>query len=348
MLRAQVRWLRAKRASQQLVMVLHAGDVVNKVHDTRQWNVAARYLGYLARKVPIVVAAGNHDLLDHKQRSRSFGDKPRHFNRLVRRIKGNTIAGTYKPGDYRNTYSFFSARGVRAMVLNLEFGASRGVLAWAGRVADKYPSRHVMLLTHDYLSQRNRLRGRKGDALLPSGFDPQRSNGRGIWRRLVNRHPNIQFVFSGHVTPPLRSPRQWAAGRLITTNALGRPVYQSLSNYQNLNFGDGYLRLYRFFPGAKRVEVRTYSPYRKRFLADRRNQFKYTRVHLWDWSGADAPATEAGPTGSTEVPAASPVRTPLEILGPAAVHVSHAEVIDEGNNKLAVPTVADSGFRHGR
>jgi hypothetical protein len=283
MLRSQVQWLRAHRADHKLAFVLHAGDIVNTVDDRQQWHYAAKYLGYLARLVPVIATAGNHDLLDYDHDSRPFPSKPRNFNKLMATVNNDTVAGTYRPHDYRNSYSFFKARGAQIMVMSLEYGAPSNVLAWAGSVVDSFPSHHVMLLTHDYLGQHNRLRGGKNDTTLPSHSHPRRENGRGIWRRFVNRHPNVQFTFSGHVATPVSPAQPWSAGRLVSKNLSGRSVYQTLSNYQNYNSGNGYLRLYKFYPAAQTVEVETYSPYQKTFMRDRRNQFKYTGVHLWDW-----------------------------------------------------------------
>ena len=37
--------------------------------------------------------------------------------------------------------------------------------------------------------------------------------------------------------------------------------------------GDGYLRLLEFLPGNRRIQVKTYSPYRNRYKTDPQNQF---------------------------------------------------------------------------
>ena len=63
-------------------------------------------------------------------------------------------------------------------------------------------------------------------------------------------------------------------GRLTSVRSDGTKVHQLLANYQmGARGGDGFLRLMRFTPASRQVEVRTYSPYLEKFKTEPDNQF---------------------------------------------------------------------------
>jgi hypothetical protein len=286
MLSTQMRWLAAHRARESLAMVLQEGDVVDDLTQSSQWATAHRYYGYLDGKVPFVVA-GNHDQEDLRHTHRPYVKQPAAFNRFVAGFQDYRVDGAYRPGDYRNTYRLFSAGGVPMMVLNLDFGAADPVLVWAGRVLDAHPSRHVLLLTHDYLGTDNAWRGTThlDDPTLPHHHAAGLNDGVQIWQKLVRRHPNVQLTLNGHVVQTVGPTEPWAVGRLVSQDDAGRSVYQVLTNFQTYSpGGQGYLRLFRFYPAQRRVEALTYSPYTHTYLRDDRNRFGFTDVDLGSWS----------------------------------------------------------------
>mgnify|MGYP001239566787 CR=1 FL=1 len=93
------------------------------------------------------------------------------------------------------------------------------------------------------------------------------NNGEEIWQKLIRIHKNIQFVLSGHIW-------QIGVGRLVSKGGNGNKIFQLVSNYQFMeNGGNGYLRIMKFSPSKKRVEVKTYSPYLDKYKTDPNNQF---------------------------------------------------------------------------
>ena len=230
----------------------------------RQWRTARTYYGYLDGKVPFVAAAGNHDEQDQGPDDPPFTKDPGPYNTFLRSFSDYHLDGVFADGDYRNGYRLFTAGEVELLVLNLDFGASDAVLAWAGQVADAHPSRHVVVITHDYLGTDNMWRGAtdREDRTLPHNYNPSLNDGVDMWNEFVRLHPNVQFVLNGHVIQRVSPEEPWAAGRLVSDNDAGRKVYQMLSNYQTYSPGGrGFLRLLRFQPLAGRVDVSTYSPY---------------------------------------------------------------------------------------
>ena len=286
MFASQMRYLAARRADLNLALVLHSGDVVDEAAQQNQWNNAKTSLSYLSSKIPFVVAAGNHDVFD-------LTDTPENrykvhrtpFNTLISGLKNYSVSGTYLPADYLNTYYLLSAGGVDILVLNLEFGANDSILAWAATVVDRYPNRHVMVVTHDYLSEKNQHRGvDPADKYLPKTYNSSMNNGIDMWREFVSQHRNVQFVFNGHVIEPTNATVSYSVGRLVSGNDAGLSVHQVLANYQMFRpAGRGYLRLVRFYPAQRRMEVRTYSPYENASLTDPLNQFSLSDVDLAAW-----------------------------------------------------------------
>jgi hypothetical protein len=81
------------------------------------------------------------------------------------------------------------------------------------------------------------------------------NDGEGIWEKLVNRRGNIVMVLSGHVKGD-------GTGVLVSTTRDDTPVLQMLANYQFLGHGgQGWLRILKFSPNERRLEVFTYSPW---------------------------------------------------------------------------------------
>jgi hypothetical protein len=102
-----------------------------------------------------------------------------------------------------------------------------------------------------------------GDALV--------NDGEGIWKKLVKLHPNIRYVFSGHVL-------HTGVGTLISLNDYGYPVYQMLANYQegvkgSVKGGNGWLRILDFDMKKKILSVKTYSPFINEYLKQPGQEF---------------------------------------------------------------------------
>jgi hypothetical protein len=93
------------------------------------------------------------------------------------------------------------------------------------------------------------------------------NDGQEIWDKLIRDNPNILFVLCGH-------DLEDGVGRLTSTRPDGSRVHQILANFQmDPRGGNGYLRVLRFSPAERHVEVQTYSPFLDRFKTDPDNQF---------------------------------------------------------------------------
>src|SRR5690554_1727235 len=97
-----------------------------------------------------------------------------------------------------------------------------------------------------------------------------------MWEKLVSQHPNIMFVFSGHVLHD-------GTGYLVSEGKHGNKVYQMLANYQGgventVKGGNGFLRRLTINTAEKKITVKTYSPYVDEYKREPDQQFVIENV----------------------------------------------------------------------
>ena len=270
---SQTRWIVENRETRNIAFVLHEGDITNSNNPT-QWGNARFSISLLDGVVPYALAPGNHDygpggsaspretLLNVFFPVALFEDLP-------------TFGGVFEEGKLDNSYHLFTAGGRDWLVLALEWGPRDEVVEWANRILRKYPNRTAMAVTHAYLyfdetrydraarPEQHWSPHKHPTAKLPGGVN----DGEDLWQKLVSRHRNFAFVFSGHVLGD-------GAAYLASEGLHGNVVHQLLANYQmRPQGGEGYLRLMEFLPDGKTVQVKTYSPYLDEYLTDDQQQF---------------------------------------------------------------------------
>jgi len=275
---AETRWIARNRGPRRIAFVAHVGDVVE--HDVpEEWAVADRSLALLDGIVPYAIAPGNHDFAPRRpEDGRERATLLDTFFPTSRFRRTAAFRGVYpgEPDRTWNSYWTFEAAGQEWLVLALEFGPRRPVVAWAREILARYPERRAILVTHAYLysdDTRYDLEGRTYQHFNPRHYNwlqnvPGRMyDGEGLWRDLVSSQPSVAFVLSGHVLND-------GVGRLASRGLAGNVVHQLLANYQNgPNGGDGFLRLLEFQRDGRRVYVKTYSPLRDEYKTDAQNQF---------------------------------------------------------------------------
>ncbi|GAF92367.1 unnamed protein product, partial [marine sediment metagenome] len=127
------------------------------------------------------------------------------------------------------------------------------ILFWASNVIDQYPSRRVIVATHDYVHGYNYYSNSRSEI------------GDSMWEKLVKPHADqIFLVLSGHYENEVR----------ITSLEDGYFVHQLLSDYQDRhNGGNGWLRIIEFSSINNEISIRTYSPYLDKYETDSNSQF---------------------------------------------------------------------------
>lgn len=264
---SQTNWIRENHRALNVRFVIHLGDIVDDNTD-QEWRVADRAMGVLDEHVPYLVLPGNHDFERHPEERRRIKHAPK-YNAIFPplRFRDRPWYGGHRGVTNDNNFCFFSAAGRDFMILGLEYGPSDEVLEWAGTLLRAHPDKRVVVATHTYMYDDDTRLG-PGDEFSPHKSHASYNDGEQIWDKFVRHHPNIFMVVSGHV-------KGTGTGLLTSTGDHGNVVHQMLSNYQHLESGgDGWLRLLKFMPGEKRLLVRTYSPWLRKFHDDPRHSFE--------------------------------------------------------------------------
>ena len=273
-LEAQTQWILKERTADDLLLVVHEGDIVDK-DDPRQWTHASQSLHELDGVVPYVLSSGNHDYQrsGHLVSRQSMIDRyfpPATFEAMP------SFGGAFEPDHIENSFQVVEAPGGPWLILSLEFGPRDAVLQWASRIAKQHASMPAIVVTHAYLYSDNTRYDHlaRPDQLwnphlyLDDAVAGSVNDGEEIWRKLIAGNDNIRFVLCGH-------DLEDGVGRLTSRRPDGSQVHQLLANYQMLPMGGGgFLRLMWFFPADRRVAIRTYSPFLNSFKTDPDNQFE--------------------------------------------------------------------------
>ena len=265
-LRTQFRWIRDNAAALNVKFVMHVGDVVEEGED-HEWIVADQSFAMLDGVVPYLVVPGNHDLA--RGSSKTGPRNTTKFNAVFspKRFAGRSWYGGNKGVTGDNSFAYFEAGGQEFMVLGLEYGPTDETLVWADRLVGNHEDNHlVIVVTHCYMNHDD-TRISESDRYNPRGANPEWNDGEGIWEKFISRRKNVVMVVSGHV-------KDDGTGLLVSKTDDGTPVLQMLANYQFLGHGgQGWLRILKFTPDEKRLEVFTYSPWLGRVRDEPDQQF---------------------------------------------------------------------------
>lgn len=278
---SQLSWIAREKSN--ISMVIQQGDLTD--HNTEmEWQRVKAAFSKLDNQLPYVLAVGNHDLGSGPRKNADVRNADM-FNQYFPMAHMSTLpafGNVYEQGKMENAYYFFNTGKVKWMVLSLEFGPRDIVLDWANNVVAQHHDKVVILNTHAYLySDSTRMSGT--DKWRPQVYGLGKdtgvnavNDGEQIWQKLVKRHPNIRFVFSGHV---LNS----GVGTLVSINDAGYPVYQMLANYQggvigSVRGGNGYLRILGVDVKRKTLDVKTWSPFIKTNHPDSAHTFSIKEV----------------------------------------------------------------------
>lgn len=257
---AQTNWIKQNREKENIVFVMHLGDLVqNHSRQPSEWKVADEAMAVLDGVVPYGIAIGNHDYDSKEGLKKALATTYlRHFD-PEKRFKGQPGYGGASPNRL-NSCHLVSAGGVDFAILFLEMNPSDDALEWAKGVLARHRDRWAIVVMHSYLLG---LDGIGRDSRHREGGN----SGEMVWDKFVCSQPRVFMVVCGHV------------GRAdeyhqISRNDAGAQVLEMLCDYQGREKGgNGWLRIMRFVPAKREIQMRTYTPVLDRFETDANSEF---------------------------------------------------------------------------
>lgn len=244
-----VQWIAANVASQCIAFVTHLGDVVR--HPVpEQWAAADAILRQLDGAVPFGISVGNNDMVE------TTGD-------------ASLFSATFPPGRFAgcpwyggafranaDSYQLFEAESDGYLILHLECNAPDAVLEWANDVLASHADRHTIISAHMFLgpldqpaSREDLFAARKGVMRWSKCHGPAGNSPQQIWDKCLSRHPKVLLILCGDQSRTQAMRMQLAARD-------GHAVSACLSDYGGAD--EGWLRIYRFYPRERRIDVLTY------------------------------------------------------------------------------------------
>lgn len=212
---------------------VHTGDLVDDWDRPDEWKTASDSQKVLEDAgVPYGVVAGNHDVnheaADYMEYYKYFGKD---------RYEDQPYYGD-SPNNNRDHYDLISASGQDFIIMYFGWGIEADTIKWANEVLAKYPDRHAIIATHEYISASGAYSG----------------DGEKIWTEVVANNPNVFMVLCGHIH---------GAAYNVKHAPDGRVVVEMLADYQSgQEGGGGFIRFLEFDTANEKIHVSTYSPYK--------------------------------------------------------------------------------------
>ena len=250
---AMMQWVVDNKDKRNIACLLHVGDITNN-NAKDEWKNARKAFDIIEGKIPYVLAAGNHDYDGTPGRLTYMNE----YFKAADLKKQPTFGDVYEPDKLENHYQFLKINAQKWIVLSLEMGPRKKVIAWADKVLARHKDRLAIVLTHGYLYygnvRYNHLLG--GQRASPYNFYGEGADGEMMWNQLVRKHANVMMVICGHLSSQYVGYRKDKGDH-------GNIVHQMLVDYEKMRGGNGFLRVLEFLPDGKTLQVRTYSPVTK-------------------------------------------------------------------------------------
>lgn len=259
----QAEWLAANARERNIGLVLQLGDITDH-NEPFEWENASKAMKALDGVVPYVMGVGNHDLV---REAWILDRNATRVNQYFPPERFPALGGVFEPGHIENSYYLVDLSGQPYLIFSLEYGPRDAVLAWANQVADSYPDRRAIVVTHNYLTNRGTYAATGNTTSLPQATELAQKPGdvndaAGVWTKFAMQHSNIFMILSGHMAG-LAVPRLWDWGKA------GNKVFALESDFSDHpHGGDGWMVLYEFHPELQRINVTVYSPYLDKFNTD--------------------------------------------------------------------------------
>ena len=184
-----IQWLADNKDELKLEFAMFVGDLSDVGYTEELYERASAAMSRLDNVVPYCFVPGNHDYDDNaKTRQQEYFKT--HFP-IAKHSKLPGFGGAFEDDKMSNTYYTFNAKGVKYLVLNLEYKPRLSVLRWANVIVDAHPDHRVIMATHSYLTA-------EGLFSPISKVGNEGNGGQVIYDNLMVKHPNIFLGVGGH------------------------------------------------------------------------------------------------------------------------------------------------------
>jgi 3',5'-cyclic AMP phosphodiesterase CpdA len=264
----QAQWIVDNAKAQHIVFVSQVGDLVEDYNVDTEWMNAQHSIGIIRNAgIPYSVIPGNHDL-NFSAGDTTYYDKYFPYTDFTSYSwygsghyppQNGAPSPNYPPNSNASNYETFSAMGQHFVILNLactkDVLVNPGLYAWANDVLYHYSNYKAIVVTHGYIDTD----GDYTDMSNVSGYE--------IWSNIVNVNSNVVAVICGHI---------YGACHTSVTGEYGNTIENLLFDSQgDPNGGDGWLRLYKFYPKLNEVSAVTYSPYLNQYDTSAQGEFDF-------------------------------------------------------------------------
>ena len=264
----QTQWIVDNAEAQHIVFVSQEGDLVEDYNNDTEWKNAQKSIGIIRNAgIPFSVVPGNHDL-NFAAGDTTYYDKYFPYTDFTSYSwygsgqyppKNGDPSPNYPVNSNASNYETFSALGQNFVILNVactpKVQVNSAMYEWANSVLQYYSNYKAIVVTHGYIDTK----GNYTDSSTVSGIE--------IWRNIVDPNSNVVAAFCGHIHGEYNT---------AVTAEYGNTVENLLFDTQSdPNGGDGWLRLYKFYPQQNKVSAVTYSPYLDEYDTSATGEFDF-------------------------------------------------------------------------
>jgi hypothetical protein len=266
--KAQTNWIVANKDVLNIKHVSQLGDCVQngdnggndiewKRADTSMKIIENPIATNLTDGIPYSMSVGNHDQSPGGDAAGTTTFFNQYFG--TSRFSSRAYWGGNFGSNADNSYQLFSANGIDFIVVSLEYdvNANASVISWANTLLQTYSTRKAIIVSH-WIINADGTFGAQGQAVY---------NG-------LKANPNLMLMLCGHINPNGEARR--------SDLFAGKTVHTLLSDYQDINGGNGWLRIMTFSPSTNTGSVKTYSPTLNQFQTDANSQFTISDLNLFD------------------------------------------------------------------
>lgn len=224
----RMNWILANRAALNIKFMVQNGDLVDWDDATHTHYVRADAgLDVLdAAGFRYGLCIGNHDTAavqyggsaapgNVNQNLRNTSTFNSYFP--VSRFPG--IVGTYENNKVDNAYQYFTACGLKFLVMSLEFCPRAGVYTWADAVIKAHPHHNVIIFSHYILDS--------DGSVSASNAGYGDTSAQTMYSSIIRDNTNVKFTFSGHVGTD--------ASHISTSGTTGHKTYHVLDCWHDYN-----------------------------------------------------------------------------------------------------------------